>query len=32
MRYCFVMGKVLLFSKGSRITSAKVIGTRHEKL
>jgi hypothetical protein len=25
-------GQVLLFSKGSNITSAKVIGTRHEKL
>jgi hypothetical protein len=25
-------GQVLLFSKGSSITSAKVIGTRHEKL
>jgi hypothetical protein len=25
-------GKVLLFPKGSNITSAKVIGTRHEKL
>jgi hypothetical protein len=25
-------GQVLLFPKGSSITSAKVIGTRHEKL
>jgi hypothetical protein len=28
----FYDGKVLLFSKGSSISSAKVIGTRHERL
>jgi hypothetical protein len=28
----FYDGQVLLFPKGSSITSAKVIGTRHEKL
>jgi hypothetical protein len=32
MRCCSRDGQVLLFPKGSSITSAKVIGTRDEKL